>query len=60
MASRQEYFTLLSHGKQADGTGGKFSTGNHLTICKHSVAFSQAVRMGLEPSQIQQAEEVSD
>ena len=43
MASRQDYFTLLSHGKQVDGTEEEVLHREHLTICKHDVAFSQAV-----------------
>ena len=31
----------------------KFSKWDNLTICKHNVAFSQAVRMGFEPAQLQ-------
>ena len=44
MASGKDYFTLFSHGKQEQKR--KFSIGNHLTICRHNEAFSQAVRMG--------------
>ena len=55
MASHQDCFTLLSHGKQVDAEQKrKFSIWNHLTICKLNVAFPQAVWMGFKPAQIQQ------
>ena len=37
----QDYFTLLSHGKQVDGTE------EEILNRENSVTFSQAVRMGL-------------
>ena len=54
MASRQDYFTLLSHGKQVDGTEEEVFHRDYLTIPKHNVVFLQAVRMGFGPVQIHQ------
>ena len=44
----QDYFTLLSHGKQVDGTE------EEILHRENSVTFSQAARMRFEPAQIQQ------
>ena len=44
----QDYFTPLSHGPHVDGTDEDIK--NHLTICKHNMAFSQAARMGFDPA----------
>ena len=52
MAGRQDYFTLLSHDKQVDGTEEEVlhrEPPHH----QHNVAFSQAVRMGFEHVQIE-------
>ena len=54
IASRQDNVNLFSHGKQEDGTEEEVLHREHLTISKHNVAFSQAVRMGFESAQIQQ------
>ena len=54
MAIRQDYFTLLRHGKQVDGTEKEVlhrDPPHHLHAKR---GFSQAVRMGFEPAQIQQ------
>ena len=44
----QDYFTLLSNGKQVDGTE------KEILHRENSVTFSQATRMGFESAQIQQ------